>query len=94
MAKAMKDISSGAQKWEGEKWFAELSAKRMYTSNPLLVLTFLKNSSSFIVCYIKNSTRQVLCQSVSFILLGIVGLQQNNCIFCCSNTISICRGQC
>ena len=30
MAKAMKDISSGAQKWEGEKWFSELSDKRMY----------------------------------------------------------------
>ena len=28
MAKAMKEISSGAQKWEGEKWFAELSDKR------------------------------------------------------------------
>ena len=28
----MKEISSGAQKWEGEKWFAELSDKRMYTS--------------------------------------------------------------
>ena len=25
MANAMKEISSGAQKWEGEKWFAELS---------------------------------------------------------------------
>lgn len=25
----MKEISSGAQKWEGEKWFAELSDKRM-----------------------------------------------------------------
>jgi len=24
VAKAMKEISSGAQKWEGEKWFAEL----------------------------------------------------------------------
>ena len=76
MAKAMKEISSGAQKWEGEKWFAELSDKRMYTSNPLHVLTFLKNSSSCIVCYIKNSTGQVLCQSVSFILLGMVSLQQ------------------
>ena len=30
MAKAMKEISSGAQKWEGEKWFSELSDKRMY----------------------------------------------------------------
>ena len=25
----MKEISSAAQKWEGEKWFAELSDKRM-----------------------------------------------------------------
>ena len=25
----MKEISSGALKWEGEKWFAELSDKRM-----------------------------------------------------------------
>ena len=49
MAKAMKEISSGAQKWEGEKWFAELSDKRMYTSNPLL--TFLKNLSSCIVYF-------------------------------------------
>ena len=30
MAKAMKEISCSAQKWEGEKWFAELSDKRMY----------------------------------------------------------------
>ena len=39
MAKAMKEISSGAQKWEGEEWFAELSDKRMYmyTCNPLLL---------------------------------------------------------
>ena len=37
MARAMKEISSGAQKWEGEKWFAELSDKRMYTCNPLLL---------------------------------------------------------
>ena len=29
MAKAMKEISSGAHKWEGKKWFAELSDKRM-----------------------------------------------------------------
>ena len=29
MAKAMKEISSGAQKWEGEKWYSELSDKRM-----------------------------------------------------------------
>ena len=29
VAKAMKEISSGAQKWEGERWFAELSDKRM-----------------------------------------------------------------
>ena len=29
MAKAMKEISCGAQKWEGKKWFAELSDKRM-----------------------------------------------------------------
>ena len=28
MAKAMKEISSGAQKWEGKKWFSELSDKR------------------------------------------------------------------
>ena len=27
----MKEISSGAQKWEGEKWFAELSDKRECT---------------------------------------------------------------
>lgn len=25
----MKEISTGAQKWQGEKWFAELSDKRM-----------------------------------------------------------------
>ena len=30
VAKAMKEISGGAQKWEGEKWFSELSDKRMY----------------------------------------------------------------
>lgn len=30
VAKAMKEISSGAQKWEGEKWFSELSDKREY----------------------------------------------------------------
>ena len=30
VAKAMKEISSGAQKWEGERWFAELSDKRMW----------------------------------------------------------------
>ena len=30
MAKAMKEISSGAQKWKGEKWFSELSEKCMY----------------------------------------------------------------
>ena len=30
VAKAMKEISSGAQKWEGEKWYSELSDKRMY----------------------------------------------------------------
>ena len=30
MAKAMKENSSGAQKWEGEKWFSELLNKRMY----------------------------------------------------------------
>lgn len=29
VAKAMKEISTGAQKWQGEKWFAELSDKRM-----------------------------------------------------------------
>jgi len=29
VAKAMKEISSGAQKWEGEKWYSELSDKRM-----------------------------------------------------------------
>ena len=45
MAKAMKEISSGAQKWAGEKWFAEL---------------FFRET---------NYTRQVLCQSVSFIEL-------------------------
>ncbi|XP_068761142.1 uncharacterized protein [Montipora capricornis] len=28
VAKAMKEISSGAQKWEGERWFAELSDKQ------------------------------------------------------------------
>ena len=28
MAKAMKEISSGEQKREGEKWFTELSDKR------------------------------------------------------------------
>ena len=28
--KAMKEISSGAQKWEGKRWFAELSDKRMW----------------------------------------------------------------
>ena len=28
VTKAMKEIRSGAQKWEGEKWFAELSDKR------------------------------------------------------------------
>jgi len=27
VAKAMKEISSGAQKWEGQKWFSELSDK-------------------------------------------------------------------
>ena len=31
MGKAMKKTSSGAQKWEGAKWFAELSDKHMYT---------------------------------------------------------------
>ena len=30
MAKAMKEISSRAQKWEGEKWYSEISDKRMY----------------------------------------------------------------
>ena len=33
VAKAMKEISCGAQKWEGEKWFAELSDKRKQLSN-------------------------------------------------------------
>ena len=28
VAKAMKEISSGTQKWEGQKWFSELSDKR------------------------------------------------------------------
>lgn len=28
VAKGINEISSGAQKWEGEKWFAELSDKR------------------------------------------------------------------
>ena len=32
VAKAMKEISSGAQKWEGEKWFSELSDKHMYSN--------------------------------------------------------------
>ena len=45
MAKAMKEISSGAQKWEGEKWYSELSDKRMYYK-----LFF------WLVCYI-NFTR-------------------------------------
>ena len=30
VAKAMKEISSGAQKWQGERWFSELSDKRMW----------------------------------------------------------------
>ena len=28
VAKAMKEISSGAQKWEGQKWFSKMSDKR------------------------------------------------------------------
>ena len=36
MAKAMKEISSGAQKWEGQKWFTELSDKRMSFSKYLV----------------------------------------------------------
>ena len=30
VAKAMKEISSGAQKWQGERWFSELSDRRMW----------------------------------------------------------------
>ena len=32
MVKVMKEISSGAQKWESEKWYSELSDKHMYQS--------------------------------------------------------------
>ena len=28
VAKAMKEIRSGAQRWEGQKWFSEMSDKR------------------------------------------------------------------
>jgi len=37
VAKAMKEISSGAQKWEGEKCYLELSDKRMYCNLFFLV---------------------------------------------------------
>jgi len=37
VAKAMKEISSGAQKWEGEKWYSELSDKRTYCNLFFLV---------------------------------------------------------
>ena len=30
VAKAMKEVSRGAQKWEGGSWFVELSDKRMW----------------------------------------------------------------
>ena len=33
MAKAMKEISSGAQKWEGEKWYSELPLSRFIKIN-------------------------------------------------------------
>lgn len=36
----MKEIGTGARKWEGEKWFSELSDKRIL----LKFNTFLDNS--------------------------------------------------
>ena len=48
MAKAMKEISSGAQKWEGEKWFAELSDKGMCQQ---LIVCFLKTVNNRLKCY-------------------------------------------
>ena len=44
VAKAMKEISCGAQKWEGEKWFAELSDKRKQLSNFISINSVKKES--------------------------------------------------
>ena len=52
MAKAMKEISSGAQKWEGQKWFTELSDKRMSFSKHLVSIVskchFCNNRSTIL----------------------------------------------
>lgn len=69
----MKEISTGAQKWEGEKWFAELSDKRMYTCNPL----FLSGKLIQLYCLLEKKLYQAGTMPISFIvLLGTVGLQQ------------------
>ena len=42
VAKAMKEISSGAQKWEGQKWFSELSDKRKSFLNLVSIVLIYK----------------------------------------------------
>ena len=66
MAKAMKEISTGAQKWEGEKWFAELSDKRMYTCNPL---------------FLSGKLIQLYCLLEKKIILGRYYANQFHCSF-------------
>ena len=65
MAKAMKEISSSAQKWEGEKWFSELSDKRMYQ---ILFFCYEVNQLVYVgtaqgvVRYIRLSHYLLICQ--------------------------------
>ena len=51
VAKAMKEISSGAEKWEGQKWFSELSDKRKSFLNLVSIVliheTLLLSSENF-----------------------------------------------
>ena len=42
VAKAMKEISSGAQKWEGQKWFSELSDKHKSFLNLVSIVLIYK----------------------------------------------------
>jgi len=63
VAKAMKEISSGAQKWEGEKWFAELSDKRMYTCNPF----FLSGKLIQLYCLLEKKLYKASSMPMSFI---------------------------
>jgi len=55
VAKAMKEISSGAQKWEGEKWYSELSDKCMYCnlSFPSQQNSIFRYNPSGVVRYIE-----------------------------------------